>query len=263
MRSNVEPLRFEVDFAKTRNSFRPTILLVVLLLPACGRSTVESPKSLSESSNGIEEADVAVDVRAESPESNEGEGDSLVVHSDVFPQEPYDTSNFEVTESAPDTSSSNPDIECPTFVPVDEPDFGKPTQPPSSYAPCTPDIPCINGEYCSAEFFGNVKGVELKGSCVRLCYHPKSGTQSELGCDSTQYCAVTFRCIQLSEDSECDLERGTNVEWKAWCIPKSRTKGGLGGNWDYSQCPCDNPASGMTPDEKATCEEAWADMQNQ
>jgi hypothetical protein len=253
----------KVETVALASQVRPSMILVTLLVLACGGSTAEAPTSLGESSTGIEESDAVTDTTLELGDTQAAELDSFIDQLDAPEPIPDTTSQPDVVELDPDANELDPDIECPIFVPVDEPDFGKPPQPPSSYAPCSPGSPCADGEYCTADFYQQWEGSEPFGNCVRLCFHPKSDTPSEMGCDVTQFCVAAFTCIQLSEDSECDKERGINVEWKAWCGPKNRTRGGLGGNWDYSQCPCDNPASGMTPEEKATCEEAWAEMQNQ
>lgn len=239
------------------------LLLLSLVSSGCTKAEQASQQALVESSGGIGEEDVDMDVSVEADDTNGSQEDTLAVDLDVLGSDVSGLGVLDTESGDPDARNSGKDVECPIFVPVDEPDFGKPTQPPSSYAPCSPDSPCTDGEYCTADFYQQWEGSEPYGNCVRLCFHPKSDTPSEMGCDATQFCVAAFTCIQLSEDSECDKERGVNVEWKAWCGPKNCTRGGLGGNWDYSQCPCDHPGPGMTPEEKATCEEAWADMQNQ
>jgi len=234
-----------------------------VFLASCSQSSNDIRGTLAESGNGIETPDVLADATDAVLDALGRQVDDSGSEEDVSIEVGNSSLKPDANEPALDVGLMDSDVECPVFLPVDEPDFGKPEQPPSSYKPCSPSMPCTDEEFCTADFYQQWEGSEPYGICVRLCYHPKSETPSEMGCHETQFCVAAFACIPLSEDSECDEVRGINVEWKAWCGPKNRTRGGLGGNWDYSQCPCDNPASGMTPKEKATCEEAWAEMQNQ
>jgi len=139
---------------------------------------------------------------------------------------------------------------CPIWVPVDEPDYGKPPQPPSSQALCTPELPCVDGEMCTFEFF-QTEGVE-QGTCLRVCYHPNSDFPSDMGCDGTEFCALNRRCISTNIEPDCDIETGRGMQSIGWCAPKNRTSGGLGGNWDASGCPCEHPT--MSAEDKAACE---------
>ena len=139
---------------------------------------------------------------------------------------------------------------CPIWMPVDEPDYGKPPQPPSSQALCTPELPCVDGEMCAIDFY-LVEGVE-HGPCFRVCYHPESDFPSDLGCDPSEFCALTRRCISQNIEPDCDVETGRGMQGIGWCVPKNRTLGGLGGNWDASGCPCEHPT--LSEEDKAACE---------
>ena len=139
---------------------------------------------------------------------------------------------------------------CPIWMPVDEPDYGKPPQPASSLTLCTPELPCVDGEMCSFEFF-LTEGVE-QGACFRVCYHPKSDVPNDLGCDSSEFCALHRRCLSQNIEPDCDVETGRGMQGIGWCVPKNRTLGGLGGNWDASGCPCEHPT--LSEEDKAACE---------
>jgi hypothetical protein len=139
---------------------------------------------------------------------------------------------------------------CPIWIPADEPDYDKPAQPASSMSSCTPELPCADGEMCTLDFF-LTEGV-TQGACYRVCYHPKSDFPSDLGCDPSQFCGLSIRCILDYPDSECDVETGRGIESIGWCGPKSRTRGGLGGSWDANGCPCEHPF--LSEEEKAACE---------
>ena len=85
-----------------------------------------------------------------------------VLPSDTDVDEPADagveidaTSTVDVA-LAPDGLSADAqevgDDGCPAWIPLDEPDFGKPPQPPSSMAVCTAELPCADGEKCTLDY---------------------------------------------------------------------------------------------------------------
>jgi len=124
MLSDIQMLCFVAMLRNARNSINPLRLLAILLLIACGRPADEPTKSLAGSSNGIEEPDATADSTFDLPDNYESESESWDEPGDVSPQVLDATLQIEVTESVVDTSQSNQDVECPVFVPVDEPDLG-------------------------------------------------------------------------------------------------------------------------------------------
>jgi len=139
---------------------------------------------------------------------------------------------------------------CPVWVPVDEPDYDKPPQPASSEALCSLELPCPEGETCTATFY--MLESNPTGTCHRECFHPQSDFASELGCDSSEYCILLRRCLSDQPDPDCDVETGRGLQGIGLCGPKNRTRGGPGGSWDATACPCEHPY--LSEEDKAACE---------
>ena len=222
-----------------------------LWLISCKGSTSESPTGTVDDQLSTPDVEPSKDtalaaVDADSTLLDVSTADEVVARVDS-------SMNAEVSDSkdvhAADAHETGDDG-CPIWIPADEPDYDKPAQPASSMSSCTPELPCPDGEMCTLDFF-LTEGV-TQGACYRVCYHPKSDFPSDLGCDPSQFCGLSIRCLSDHPDPDCDVETGRGIDGIGWCGPKSRTRGGLGGSWDANGCPCEHPF--LSEEDKAACE---------
>lgn len=233
----------------TLNSGR--VIAFSLLLWAC--SATDSNPSPGTQSDGLSRSDDAA-----SADSSPLVLDVLASDSDVVA--PDDGANGTDTTSTPDVATPEEiqavdtqeqgDDGCPIWMPVDEPDYGKPPQPASSQALCSLELPCPEGETCTATFY--MLESNPTGTCHRECFHPQSDFASELGCDTSEYCMLLRRCLSDQPDPDCDVETGRGLQGIGLCGPKNRTRGGPGGSWDTTACPCEHPY--LSEEDKAACE---------
>ena len=216
-----------------------------LLLGACGAKTPRTGTGTQADELAIPDASSETD----GADSREGKDTAQALDSTLV-SETMVTQDVQATDTQATDTQTTTDDGCPQWVPIDEPDYGKPQQSPSSLSECTAELPCPEGETCPVDFF--LSESITKGACYRPCYHPKSDFPNDLGCDPSQYCMLVRRCLSSQPEPDCDPETGRNMQSVGWCGPKNRTQGGPGGSWDYFGCPCEHPS--LTEVKKAECE---------